>query len=44
VHALYFLGGERFDSVRIDGLGEDVTVCTNDVTVGRPVPRTEFHP
>ncbi|NYD41551.1 hypothetical protein [Nocardioides panaciterrulae] len=44
VHALYLRGGIQFDQVRISGLGENVTVCTNDVTVGRPVPRTEFHP
>ena len=44
VHALYLRGGGRFDSIRIEGLSDNVAVCTNDVTVGRPVPRTEFHP
>ena len=41
VHALYFHGGSRFNSVRISGLVKDVTVCTDDIQVGRPVPRTE---
>ncbi len=44
VHALYLRGGIQFDEVRISGLGEDVTMCTDDVTVGKPVPRSEFHP
>lgn len=44
VHALYLDGGERFDSVRIAGLDDNVVLCTDDVTVGRPVPQTEFRP
>ena len=38
VHALYFLGGEEFDSVKITGLSADVQLCTDDVTVGHPEP------
>jgi hypothetical protein len=38
VHALYFLGGEEFDSVTISGLASSVRLCTDDVTVGRPEP------
>ncbi len=44
VHALYVRGAGQFDRVRISGLGEGVSLCTDDVTVGRPVPRTEFSP
>ena len=44
VHALYLRGGYTFDKVRISGLVEDVTVCTDDIAVGRPVPRTEVTP
>jgi hypothetical protein len=38
VHALYFLGGDDFDSVTISGLASGVTLCTDDVVVGRPEP------
>jgi len=38
VHALYFEGGPQFRSVTIGGLVDGVTLCTNDVTVGRVVP------
>ena len=41
VHALYVAGGPRFDSVTIEGLVDGVTLCTDDVTVGRAVPATE---
>jgi hypothetical protein len=42
VHALYLAGGGRFDRVIIGGLAGGVTLCTDDVTVGRPVPATEL--
>ncbi len=38
LHALYFLGGPEFREVRISGLARGVTLCTDDVVVGRPVP------
>ncbi|GAA1145090.1 hypothetical protein [Nocardioides aquiterrae] len=38
VHALYLAGGPQFDSVTIGGLVDGVTLCTDDVTVGRAVP------
>ena len=38
VHALYFHAGDEFDSVVVSGLAEGVTLCTDDVTVGRPIP------
>ena len=31
VHALYFQGGDEFDSVEISGLADGVTLCTDDV-------------
>jgi hypothetical protein len=37
VHSLYFLGGGTFDSVRIAGLSHGVNLCTDDITVGRPI-------
>ncbi|MBZ5736881.1 hypothetical protein [Nocardioides mangrovi] len=42
VHALYFEGGPQFRSITIGGLGSGVTLCTNDITVGRAVPSTEL--
>lgn len=44
LHALYVRGGHQFDRVEISGLTKGVSLCTDDVTVGRPVPRTEFSP
>jgi hypothetical protein len=41
VHALYFEGGPDFESIEISGLSPGVTLCTDDVTVGRPHPVTE---
>ena len=41
VHALYFEGGAQFSSVEFSGLARGVTLCTDDVTVGRPRPLTE---
>jgi hypothetical protein len=41
VHAIYFAGGPTFDSIEISGLVPGVTMCTDDVTVGRPRPLTE---
>jgi hypothetical protein len=36
-HALYFAAGdEEFDSISVGGLIGDATMCTDDVTVGRP--------
>jgi hypothetical protein len=43
VHALYFLGGEEFDSVTITGLSASVQLCTDDVTVGHPEPLEVSH-
>lgn len=42
VHALYFAGGGSFDSVTIGGLADGVSLCTDDVTVGRAVPLSEL--
>ncbi|MFC4784669.1 hypothetical protein ACT8ZV_09355 [Nocardioides sp. MAHUQ-72] len=44
LHALYLAGGGRFDEIEVSALAEGVSLCTDDVTVGRPVPRTEFAP
>jgi hypothetical protein len=44
LHALYVRGGGRFDRVHLSGLAPGVSLCTDDVIVGRPVPRTEFSP
>ena len=41
VHALYFQGGTQFDRVEISGLSSGVTMCTDDVLVGRIRPVTE---
>ena len=41
VHALYFEGGPDFESIEISGLSPGVTLCTDDVTVGKPHPLTE---
>jgi hypothetical protein len=38
LHALYVLAGLDFDSVTISALGTGVTLCTDDVTVGRIAP------
>ena len=38
VHALYLKGGGEFDSVTISGLANDVQLCTDDITAGRPEP------
>jgi hypothetical protein len=40
VHALYVAGGDSFDSVDISKLAAGVTMCTNDIVVGRPEPTT----
>ena len=40
MHTLYVAAGDRaFDSIRLGGLIGGVHLCTNDVTVGQPVPR-----
>jgi hypothetical protein len=44
VHALYFLGGADFDAVTISGLAPGVTLCTDDIVVGRPEPVTQEAP
>jgi hypothetical protein len=39
VHAIFFRAGDdRFDSVSISGLAAGVTMCTDDVIVGKPAP------
>ena len=42
VHALYFEGGPQFRSITIGGLDPGVTLCTNDITVGRAIPSTQL--
>jgi hypothetical protein len=44
LHALYVRAGTSFDHVEISGLAQGASLCTNEVTVGRPVPRTEYAP
>jgi hypothetical protein len=42
VHALYFrAGADKFDSVTISGLSDGVTLCTDDVTAGQPIPAAD---
>jgi hypothetical protein len=41
VHALFLLGGGQFDSIELSGLASGVTMCTDDVLVGRIRPVTE---
>ncbi|HET6939394.1 MAG TPA: hypothetical protein VFI19_12345 [Nocardioides sp.] len=41
VHALFVRAGGTFDSVRVSGLSDQTTVCTDDVTVGTPEPYDE---
>jgi hypothetical protein len=41
VHALYFAGGADFGSIELSGLAPGVTLCTDDITVGRARPVTE---
>ena len=38
MHALYFRAGDEFKTVVVSGLADDVTLCTDDVTVGRAEP------
>lgn len=40
VHALYVRGGGKFESVTISRLSAGVTMCTDDVHVGKPEPIT----
>jgi len=40
VHALYVRGGGTFESVSISRLSAGVTMCTDDVHVGKPEPIT----
>jgi hypothetical protein len=44
LHALYVRGGGTFREITFSGLSEGVSLCTDEVTVGRPVPRTEYTP
>ena len=38
IHNLYFLAGdERFDEIQLGNLVGEAQLCTNDVTVGRPI-------
>jgi hypothetical protein len=41
VHALYFKSSPTFDSIQLSALSRGVTLCTNEITVGLPRPRTE---
>ncbi len=41
VHALYFRGGGQFNSIELSGLRPGVTMCTDDVLVGRIRPVSE---
>jgi hypothetical protein len=38
LHALYVAGGDAFDSVMISRENRAARMCTDDITVGRPVP------
>jgi hypothetical protein len=38
VHALYVAAGDSFDSVEISHLAAGVTMCTDDIVVGKPEP------
>jgi hypothetical protein len=44
LHALYLKAGSEVDAIEISGLSAGASLCTNEVTVGRPVPRTEYTP
>ncbi|HEX2892739.1 MAG TPA: hypothetical protein VHO29_01900 [Marmoricola sp.] len=45
VHALYVAAGaRRFDVITIAGLSPGTTMCTNDITVGRPEPHQAEEP
>jgi hypothetical protein len=37
-HSLFFRAGGRFDRIRLSGLEDGVSLCTNDVTLGVPEP------
>ncbi|MEP9365485.1 hypothetical protein ABLE68_21130 [Nocardioides sp. CN2-186] len=41
VHAIYVQGGDDFDSVRLSRENDAATVCTDDITVGRPQAVTQ---
>jgi hypothetical protein len=41
VHALFVRPGSTFDTVRVSGLSDQVTVCTDDITVGAATPYDE---
>lgn len=38
LHSLYFEAGGNFDRIRLSGLEDGVSLCTNDVTLGIPEP------
>ena len=41
VHAIYVQGADDFDSISLSRENADATVCTDDITVGRPQPVTQ---
>jgi hypothetical protein len=38
LHSLFFRAGGDFDRIRLSGLEDGVSLCTNDVTLGLPQP------
>jgi hypothetical protein len=38
LHSLYFRADGRFDEIRLSGLENGTSLCTNDVTLGLPEP------
>jgi hypothetical protein len=38
LHSLYFEAGGNFDRIRLSGLEDGVSLCTNDVVLGIPEP------
>lgn len=38
LHSLFFRAGGNFDRIRLSGLEDGVSLCTNDVTLGLPQP------
>ena len=41
VHAIYLQGADDFDSISLSRENAGATVCTDDITVGRPQPVTQ---
>jgi hypothetical protein len=38
LHSLYFQASGRFKGIRLSGLENGTSLCTNDVTLGLPKP------